>query len=308
MIKVDKLHKTYSSTVALNNISFELKPGVVTGFLGPNGSGKTTTMRMMLGLSKGSGKTLFGNQTYSQIKNPGQHVGVMLESKAFDPNMSAKNHLLMYAYGIGLRGKKAKDRVKEVIDFVGLESTGRKKNKKFSLGMSQRLSVATAILGDPEYVILDEPANGLDPDGIIWMRNLLGELASQGKTVFLSSHLINEISQIATDLIIIGKGNILANDTLENVLGQYSKNQIILEIEPTQVDQTLELIKTIPDSSINAQENNILKISGSTKIELGKLLHKNNICVFGLEEQKDSLEQIFMQLTNDTIEYKAKRN
>jgi ABC-2 type transport system ATP-binding protein len=211
MITADGLTKHYGRTVAVRDLSFTVRPGVVTGFLGPNGAGKSTTMRMLIGLDRpDAGRATVNGKPYGELRRPLREVGAMLEAKSFHPGRSARAHLRSLAASNDISGA----RVEEVLRLVGLESVGRRRAGKFSLGMAQRLGIAVVLLGDPGVVILDEPVNGLDPDGIRWIRGLLRSLAAEGRTVLISSHLISEVAQTAAELIVIGQGRLLAHATV----------------------------------------------------------------------------------------------
>jgi ABC-2 type transport system ATP-binding protein len=211
MITARGLTKTYGRTIAVQDLTFTVRPGVVTGFLGPNGAGKSTTMRMLIGLDRpDAGQATVNGKSYRELRRPLHEVGAMLEAKAFHPGRSARAHLGALAVSNGIPQR----RVEEVLRLVGLEAVGRRRAGKFSLGMAQRLGIATALLGDPGIVILDEPVNGLDPEGIRWIRNLLKSLAAEGRTVLISSHLISEVAQTADELIVVGQGRLLAHTTV----------------------------------------------------------------------------------------------
>jgi ABC-2 type transport system ATP-binding protein len=211
MITARGLTKTYGRTIAVQDLTFTVRPGVVTGFLGPNGAGKSTTMRMLIGLDRpDAGHATVNGKSYRELRRPLHEVGAMLEAKAFHPGRSARAHLGALAVSNGIPQR----RVEEVLRLVGLEAVGRRRAGKFSLGMAQRLGIATALLGDPGIVILDEPVNGLDPEGIRWIRNLLKSLAAEGRTVLISSHLISEVAQTADELIVVGQGRLLAHTTV----------------------------------------------------------------------------------------------
>ncbi len=214
MIKAEHLTKRYKDKLAVNDISFEIATGRVTGFLGPNGAGKSTTMRLMLGLDHGGGDTLYDGKELHRYTRPSSVVGILLEAKAFHPTRTARSHLRVLAAAGGIPDK----RVDEVLETVGLTSEAKKKPGKFSLGMSQRLGIAAALLGKPKYLILDEPANGLDPEGIAWLRDFLKEYADEGNAVFVSSHLLSEMSQMADQIVVIGKGKLIADTSISDLL------------------------------------------------------------------------------------------
>ena len=213
MIKSENLHKIYRKKTAVDNISFEVLTGKVTGFLGPNGAGKSTTMRLMLGLDNGGGRTTFDGKSLHQYAQPSKVVGILLEAKAFHPTRTARNHLRVLAAAGGVPSR----RVDEVLDMVGLREVAKKKPGKFSLGMSQRLGIAAAILGQPKYLILDEPANGLDPEGVAWLRRFLKDYAAQGNAVFVSSHLLSEMQVMADNVVVIGKGKLIADTSIKEL-------------------------------------------------------------------------------------------
>ena len=214
MIRAEHLHKKYRKKVAVDDVSFEVVTGKVTGFLGPNGAGKSTAMRLMLGLDNGRGKTTFDGKALREYASPSQVVGILLEAKAFHPTRSAQNHLRVLAEA----GDIPLDRVDEVLDVVGLKEVAKKGPGKFSLGMSQRLGIAAAILGKPKYLLLDEPANGLDPEGIAWLRNFIKDYADAGNAVFVSSHLLSEMALMADNIVVIGKGKLIASTTMEKLV------------------------------------------------------------------------------------------
>jgi ABC-2 type transport system ATP-binding protein len=224
MIKASNLSKRYRKKVAVNDISFEVATGKVTGFLGPNGAGKSTTMRLMLGLDNGGGQTLFDGKPLHKHVQPSEIVGILLEAKAFHPTRTARNHLKVLAAA----GNIPTRRVDEVLDVVGLKSEAKKKPGKFSLGMSQRLGIAAALLGKPKYLILDEPANGLDPEGIAWLRDFLKNYADEGNAVFVSSHLLSEMSQMADDVVVIGRGKLIADTSIKELLENNTSSNVFV--------------------------------------------------------------------------------
>ncbi|MGH3358758.1 MAG: ATP-binding cassette domain-containing protein [Nocardioidaceae bacterium] len=224
VIRADKLGKAYDGKPAVIDLSFMVNPGSVTGFLGPNGSGKSTTMRLMLGLDNGSGVATFDGKPFRELVQPMRQVGALLEAKPFHPTRTARNHLRMLASANGIQTS----RVDEVLAMVGLATVSNGKPKKFSLGMSQRLGVAAALLGDPHTLILDEPANGLDPEGIQWLRNLLKQLASQGRAVFVSSHLLSEMALLADQLVVIGRGRMIASGPVGDFIKSSDRNSVVI--------------------------------------------------------------------------------
>jgi ABC-2 type transport system ATP-binding protein len=297
MIQVKELTKTYGETKAVDNISFTVQPGVVTGFLGPNGAGKSTTMRMILGLDKPTrGEVLINNAHYVDSNTPLSLLGSLLEAKSVDKGRSAYNHLLAVGATMGI-GKK---RVNEVIELVGLESVKNRNAAKFSLGMSQRLGIATALLGDPEILILDEPVNGLDPDGILWIRNLLKDLAQEGRTIFLSSHLMSEMELTAEHLIVIGKGKILADMSMHEFISRSSQNYVQIV---TPQAKTFAGVLAASGAVIRAQDANSIEVAEITSATVGDLALKNQVVLHQLTDMAPSLESAFMELTEDQVSF-----
>ena len=297
MIQVKELTKTYGATKAVDNISFTVQPGVVTGFLGPNGAGKSTTMRMILGLDKPTrGEVLINNAHYVDSDSPLSLLGSLLEAKSVDKGRSAYNHLLAVGATMGI-GKK---RVNEVIELVGLESVKNRNAAKFSLGMSQRLGIATALLGDPEILILDEPVNGLDPDGILWIRNLLKDLAQEGRTIFLSSHLMSEMELTAEHLIVIGKGQILADISMHQFISRSSQNYVQIV---TPQAKAFAGVLAASGAVIRAQNANSIEVADNTSATVGDLALKNQVVLHQLTDIAPSLESAFMELTEDQVSF-----
>jgi len=299
VIEAHGLTKDYGSKRAVDGLTFTVRPGVVTGFLGPNGSGKSTTMRLILGLdapTKGS-VTVNGKQ-YRDHAAPLHEVGALLEARSVHPGRSARNHLLALAQTHGL----PKSRVDELIDLVGLHDVARKRASQFSLGMGQRLGIATALLGDPSTVMLDEPVNGLDPEGIHWMRNLLKQLAAQGRTVFVSSHLMSEMSLTADHLIVIGRGKLIADVAVGEFIQRASKNAV--RIRSPQATELRDLLAG-PDVTVVAGEDGALEVTGLTAAQIGDLAAEHNLRLHELTPQQASLEEAFMELTRDDVEFSA---
>src|SRR3569833_596071 len=239
MIKVQHLRKKYRRKYAVDDVSFVVKSGKVTGFLGPNGAGKSTTMRLMLGLDHGEGSTTFDDKPLKSYSQPSQAVGILLEAKAFHPTRTARNHLAVLA----AQGGIAKNRVDEVLEIVGLTTEAKGKPGKFSLGMSQRLGIAAALLGDPHYLILDEPANGLDPEGIAWLRQFIKDYADSGRGVFVSSHLLSEMSQIADNIVVIGKGKLIAETSMKELLSRSASAVLIRTSDQSAMQKALQIAK-----------------------------------------------------------------
>jgi ABC-2 type transport system ATP-binding protein len=298
VIEVNGVSKRYGEKLAVDDLSFSVKPGVVTGFLGPNGAGKSTTMRLILGLdAPSSGSALVNGQQYRDLRAPLHEVGAMLEARAIHTGRSGYNHLLALAQTHGI----PRGRVDEVINMVGLESVARKRVGSFSLGMGQRLGVAAALLGDPATLILDEPANGLDPEGIRWIRNLLRSLAGEGKTVFLSSHLMSEMEQTAEHLIVIGKGRLIADTSVEEFVAQASSGAPVRVRTPDSAALTAALIGA--GARVSAEPDGALAVQGLTTEQVGELAAAERLVLHELTPVQVSLEDAFMSITKDSVEY-----
>jgi ABC-2 type transport system ATP-binding protein len=299
MIEVTGVTKSYGDKVAVRDLSFEVRPGIVTGFLGPNGSGKSTTMRLILGLdSPDAGQTYVNGKRYRDHHAPLHQVGALLEAKSVHTGRSAYHHLLALAqtHGIGRR------RVSELIEMVGLEEVAKKRAGSFSLGMGQRLGIASALLGDPRVVMLDEPVNGLDPEGILWVRNLLKKLAAEGRTVFVSSHLMSEMALSAEHLIVIGRGELIADMGVEELLRGASTRSV--RVRSPQASRLAELVGAT-DVSVKAVEPSVIEISGLDAEQIGLTAAANRIVLFELTPREASLEEAFMELTGDAVEFQA---
>lgn len=297
MIKAEKLTKRYKKKLAVDDVSFEVETGKVTGFLGPNGAGKSTTMRLMLGLDKGVGKTTFDDKNLSEYIQPSKVVGILLEAKAFHPTRTARNHLRILAAA----GNIPDSRVDEVLEIVGLKEVAKKKPGKFSLGMSQRLGIAAAILGQPKYLILDEPANGLDPEGIAWLRRFLQDYADQGNAVFVSSHLLSEMALMADNVVVIGKGKLIADTSISQLTAGNGHSAVF--VRSSEKSQLEQLVKK---HGLTYQESGGgLKVSGVTTDKIGKWAFENNLPLLELANQSASLEDIFLELTEGEEEYRA---
>ncbi|MGV9884333.1 ABC transporter ATP-binding protein [Streptomyces sp. NPDC003006] len=299
MIELSGLTKRYGEKVAVNNLTFAVHPGTVTGFLGPNGAGKSTTMRMMLGLDNPSaGDVRIDGKHYSQLKNPLRCIGALLDAKAMHGGRSAFNHLLCLAQSNGI----PRGRVTEVLDTVGLTAVAKKKAKGFSLGMGQRLGIAGALLGDPEILMFDEPVNGLDPEGIHWIRNLMKSLASQGRTVFVSSHLMSEMALTADHLVVIGQGRLLADTSMSDFIRQNSRSYVRLRSPERQ-----RLVDVLRQAGVTAAEarDGALEVDGVASEQLGELAARHQLVLHELSPQQASLEEAFMRLTAESVEYHA---
>jgi ABC-2 type transport system ATP-binding protein len=297
LIEVENITKRYGDKLAVDDLSFTVKPGVVTGFLGPNGSGKSTTMRLIIGLdSPTSGKVTVNGKRYENYKAPLTEVGALLEARSIHTGRSAYNHLLALAQTHGIGKKK----VKELIELVGLESVSNKRAGKFSLGMGQRLGIAAALLGDPQVVMLDEPVNGLDPEGIRWIRQMLQSLAAEGRTVFLSSHLMGEMALTAEQLIIIGRGKLIANTSVEEFIALNS-HDIVLVRSP----DVSELIEKVKKDGVRVKEvePGAIEIEGLAAKEIGIVAKENGFTLYELATQQISLEDAFMNMTEKDVEF-----
>ncbi|MEI2647876.1 MAG: ATP-binding cassette domain-containing protein [Dermatophilaceae bacterium] len=299
MIEVHNLSKRYGEKLAVDDVSFTVQPGIVTGFLGPNGAGKSTTMRMIAGLDRPtSGEVIVNGQDYRASKAPMAELGVLLEAKAVHTGRSARNHLLALAYTNGVSA----DRVDDVIDMVGLHDVAAKRAGGFSLGMGQRLGVASALLGRPRTVVLDEPANGLDPEGVMWMREMLKDLAAQGHTVFVSSHLMSEMAQTATRLVVIGRGRLIADTTVAGFVALAGGHTVIVR---TSEPARLSALLAGPDITLTPEGPDALIVDGLTTHQIGTAAGAAGIPLFELANQHTSLEEAFMEMTHDAVEYHA---
>jgi ABC-2 type transport system ATP-binding protein len=299
VIEARDLTKDYGSKRAVDGLSFTVQPGIVTGFLGPNGSGKSTTMRLILGLDAPTrGDVTVNGRHYRDFSSPLHEVGALLEARSVHTGRSAYNHLLALAQTHGI----PKSRVLEMIDLVGLHDVARKRAGQFSLGMGQRLGIAQALLGDPKTVMLDEPGNGLDPEGIHWVRNLLKSLAAEGRTVFVSSHLMSEMALTADHLIVIGRGKLIADTSVDDFVARASQ-KIVLVRSPE-----LERLRNAlagPGVSFEAVERSALEVHGLTAEQVGDAAVAAAIALHELTPQQASLEEAFMNLTRDELEFAA---
>jgi ABC-2 type transport system ATP-binding protein len=299
VIEVTGITKRYGSTTAVRDLNFTVRPGIVTGFLGPNGSGKSTTMRLILGLdAPDSGRALVAGKPYREHVAPLSECGALLEARGVHPGRSAYHHLLALAQTHGI----ARSRVTELIEMVGLAKVARKRAGTFSLGMGQRLGIASALLGDPRVVMFDEPVNGLDPEGILWVRNLLKGLAAEGRTVFVSSHLMSEMAQTAEHLIVIGRGQLLADMGTEEFVRSASKRSV--RVRSPQAHRLKELLSG-PDVTVNEPEPSVLEVSGVSPEQIGETAARNGVVLHELTTVEASLEEAFMELTRDEVEFHA---
>ena len=295
MIELHALSKRYGDTLAVDELTFDITPGCVTGFLGPNGAGKTTTMRMILGLDAPTeGTALVNGKPYAQHRFPLHEVGALLDAKALHGGRRAFDHLLCLAQSNGI-GRK---RVKTVLDLVGLSDVANKRAGTFSLGMGQRLGIAGALLGDPGILMFDEPVNGLDPEGIVWIRTLLRWLAAEGRTVFVSSHLMTEMAMTADRLIVVGRGKLIADATVEDFVARGEQWFEVRSARPT------ELAGLLGKAGAGVEERgDTSRVRGLTATQIGDIALGAGIAIYGLTEQRASLEDVFFDLTGDSVEY-----
>jgi ABC-2 type transport system ATP-binding protein len=300
MITVDHVTKRFGDTLAVDDLAFTVKPGIVTGFLGPNGAGKSTTMRMMLGLdAPTAGRVEVNGKAYRDLQAPLHEIGAMLEAHAVHTGRSAYHHVLAMAQTHGI----SRSRVDEVIELVGLQDVARKRVGTFSLGMGQRLGIASALLGDPATVILDEPANGLDPEGILWIRNLLTGLAADGRTVFLSSHLMSEIALTAEHLVVIGRGRLIADTSVAEIVAQASRSAAVRVRTP---DATQLRNALVADGVVVASaERGVLEVHGLASERIGEIAAQQGVVLHELTPLRASLEDAFMRLTGDSVDFHA---
>jgi ABC-2 type transport system ATP-binding protein len=299
MIDARGLVKRYGEKTAVDDLSFTVKPGIVTGFLGPNGSGKSTTMRMIVGLDAPTkGSVTVNSKQYAAHQAPLHEVGALLEARAVHGGRSARNHLLALAATSGI----PKKRVDDLIDLVGLQDVATKRVGGFSLGMGQRLGIAAALLGDPATLILDEPVNGLDPEGILWIRNLLRSLAGEGRTVLVSSHLMSEMALTADHLIVIGRGRLIADVSVEDFTNQATSD--LVNLRSPQAARLRDLLVG-PNIVVTSSTPERLEVVGMTSDQIGEIAFTNQIRIYELTPQQASLEQAFMKLTRDAVEYQS---
>jgi ABC-2 type transport system ATP-binding protein len=300
MIVVDHLSKRYGERLAVDDLTFKVQPGVITGFLGPNGAGKSTTMRMILGLdAPTAGRVTVNGKAYRELAAPLHEIGAMLEARAIHTGRSAYNHLLAMARTHGIPRR----RVDEVIGLVGLESVARKRVGGFSLGMGQRLGIASALLGDPSTVVLDEPANGLDPEGILWIRNLLKGLAAEGRTVFLSSHLMSEIALTAEHVIVVGRGRLIADTSVADIVAQASRSAAVHVRTPDASRLRAGLVAD--GATVTGTERDVLEVHGLGSDRIGEIAATQRVILHELTPRKASLEDAYMVLTGDSVEYRS---
>ncbi len=292
------LGKSYAGKPAVTDLSFDVLPGSVTGFLGPNGAGKSTAMRLMLGLDKGAGETTFDGRRFSQLPQPMRHVGALLEAKPFHPTRTARNHLRMLAVANGIPTA----RVDEVLALVGLTEVARAKPRGFSMGMGQRLGLAAALLGDPHTLILDEPANGLDPQGIQWMRLLLKSLAAEGRSIFVSSHLLPEMALMADHLVVIGKGRLIASGPVADFVNSAQPSAVVVRSPDAGV---LARALAGPGVEVDATEPGVLMVTGLSADAVGDLAFEHGVRLHELSTRVATLEEAFLERTAGAEEFQA---
>jgi ABC-2 type transport system ATP-binding protein len=297
MIEAHQLTKRYGEKTAVDRVDFTVRPGIVTGFLGPNGAGKSTTMRMIIGLdAPTAGSVTVNGRRYAEHSAPLQEVGALLEARSIHPGRSAFHHLMALAYTHGIPRR----RVDEVIEMTGLQAVADKRAGGFSLGMGQRLGIAAALLGDPQTVMLDEPVNGLDPEGVLWIRNLLTDLAAEGRTVFVSSHLMSEMALVAGHLIIVGRGRVLADTTVRELVDAGGETVVVASADPA----GLRRILAGPGVEIAGRSGSEqLTVTGLSPRAIGLKAAEHGVALFELSSKAVSLEEAFMELTKDAVEY-----
>jgi ABC-2 type transport system ATP-binding protein len=299
VIEVFGLTKRYGATIAVDDLTFDVKPGAVTGFLGPNGAGKSTTMRMILGLDRpSSGRATICGREYRTFDQPLRHVGAVLESDAFHPARSARGHLRVAAESTGL----SLSRIEEVLEQVGLAAVATRQVKTFSLGMRQRLGIAAALLGDPSVLLFDEPVNGLDADGVRWVRVLARRLAAEGRTVLVSSHLLSEMQQTADHLVVIGRGKLIVTGTTHDVIAACTERVVRVR---TDQPENLAFALRSTGASVEHHSGNELRVSGAPTDVIGAVARDADVIVFELAEIPTSLEEAYLRLTASTLDYVA---
>ncbi|OKK06568.1 multidrug ABC transporter ATP-binding protein [Streptomyces sp. CB03234] len=299
MIELEGLTKRFGTKTAVDHLSFQVRPGVVTGFLGPNGAGKSTTMRMVLGLDHPtSGTVRIDGRHYRELDEPLKYIGALLEARGLHGGRTAYNNLLCLAQS----NRIPRRRVREVLDLVGLAAVAKKKPKGFSMGMGQRLGIAAALLGDPQILMFDEPVNGLDPEGIHWIRNLMKALAAEGRTIFVSSHLMSEMALTADHLIVIGQGKLLADTSMADFIQRNSRSYV--RLRSPQREQLRDALHSAGLAAVEA-DNGTLEVDGATPEQIGELAARHGVTLHELSAQRASLEEAFMQMTAAAVEYHA---
>lgn len=300
MIEATHLTKRYGTKTAVNDVSFSLQPGQVTGFLGPNGAGKSTTMRMLVGLDRpSSGSITVLGKPYAEHRNPLSVVGALLDAKGVHPGRSARSHLRALAATHGISDA----RVNRVLELTGLESVAHKRVGGFSLGMGQRLGIAAALLGDPQVLVLDEPVNGLDPDGVLWVRSFVRAFAAEGRTVLLSSHLMSEMAQTADHVIVLGRGSVIADAPISELIA--GSGQRTVRVQSPESIRLGELLRARGARSTQRSDCDELLLQGITAAEVGEIAAANGIVLHGLSTDSASLEEAYLELTRGELEYAA---
>jgi ABC-2 type transport system ATP-binding protein len=298
-IEVTGLRKRFGPTVAVDGLTFRVEPGQITGFVGPNGAGKSTTMRVVLGLdSPDEGSALIGGRPYAKLRHPLSHVGALLDAGAIQPSRKARNHLLWLAHSQGFGGH----RVDEVIELTGLGSAARRKAGGYSLGMRQRLGIAAAMLGDPPVLMFDEPFNGLDPEGMAWMREFLRSLAAEGRAVLVSSHLMSELQGNADHLLVIGRGRMIADTTVADLLAAASRDRVMVRTTDRGAATTV-LVQA--GGTVAVSDHDLLAVSGLPAAQIAELLGGSGVPFSGLAPHQASLEEAYMELTRDSVEFRG---
>ncbi|MGW4729195.1 ABC transporter ATP-binding protein [Streptomyces shenzhenensis] len=300
MIEVRGLTKRYGEVLAVDDLTFAVRPGEVTGFLGPNGAGKSTTLRMILGLDAAtSGTATVGGRRYTEQPAPLRAIGALLDPGAVLPSRTAYHHLLALAAGNGI----GRSRVNEVLAEVGLEKVSRRRAGTFSLGMRQRLGIAAALLGDAPVLVFDEPLNGLDPEGIVWIRTLMRKMAAEGRAVLMSSHLMSEMELTADHLIVIGRGRLIADTTMKDFIEAHSEREVL--VRTPQAEALRRMLTTA--AHVRTEDGNTLVVTGLESAEIGALAGAGGVELHELSPRQASLEQAFMDLTRDAVEYQAEK-
>ncbi|WP_156726144.1 ATP-binding cassette domain-containing protein [Streptomyces apocyni] len=304
MIEAVGLTKRYGAKTAVYDLSFQVRPGAVTGFLGPNGSGKSTTMRMILGLDQpNAGRVTIAGHPYRSLPNAPRQVGALLDAKAVHGGRHARNHLLCLAQLSGIPAR----RVDEVLGVVGLQDVAKKRSKGFSLGMGQRLGIAAALLGDPQVLLFDEPVNGLDPEGILWVRNLMKRLASEGRTVFVSSHLMSEMALTADHLIVIGRGQLMADMSVKDFISANSADFARVRTPGTEPKQREKLTATLTEAGgqVLPEQDGALRVTGLPLSRISDLAHDAGVRLWELSPHQASLEEAYMRMTQGAVDFRS---
>jgi ABC-2 type transport system ATP-binding protein len=298
MISVRGLRKRFGATVALDGMSFTVRPGQVTGFVGPNGAGKSTTMRVILGLDAAdAGQALIGGRPYRSLRDPLRHVGSLLDAAALQPSRTARNHLLWLAHSQGLTAR----RVDEVLDQAGLQAAARRRAGGFSLGMRQRLGIAAALLGDPPALMLDEPFNGMDPEGIVWMRRFLRALAAEGRAILVSSHLMGELQDTADHVVVVGRGKVIADASVTQLLTAASGGRVTLRTSAAAASTVL----AAAGATVTPTGPDTLTVAGLAAETIVALLNRNSVPFSEVSAHQATLEDAYMELTRDAVEFRA---